>query len=109
MFAWLKSEYTRSLEAEVARLRQENRALVQSMLATAGFHPQLAAPPAADPQQGPAKEIRQQRRRTLFQWARSKERQDRIAAKHDFDARRAAELLAQQEKEIDERSKAAHA
>jgi hypothetical protein len=33
----LRSRYVRSLEAEVERLRGENRALVNSLLGTAGF------------------------------------------------------------------------
>jgi hypothetical protein len=41
--AWLglhlRSRYVRMLEEEVARLRGENRALVNSLLGTAGFPP----------------------------------------------------------------------
>jgi hypothetical protein len=41
--AWLaqhaRSRYVRLLEEEVARLRAENRALVNSLLGTAGFPP----------------------------------------------------------------------
>ena len=37
---WLATNrYTRALEEEVARLRAENRALVNSLLGTAGFPP----------------------------------------------------------------------
>jgi hypothetical protein len=43
MMAWLarhaRSRYVRMLEEEVARLRAENRALVNSLLGTAGFPP----------------------------------------------------------------------
>jgi hypothetical protein len=43
MMAWLgrhlRSRYVRMLEVEVARLRGENRALVNSLLGTAGFPP----------------------------------------------------------------------
>ena len=35
----LRSKYARLLEAEVARLRAENRALTNSLLGTAGFSP----------------------------------------------------------------------
>jgi hypothetical protein len=35
----LRSKYARLLEAEVARLRAENRALTNSLLGTAGFPP----------------------------------------------------------------------
>jgi len=35
----LRSKYVRLLEAEVARLRGENRALTNSLLGTAGFPP----------------------------------------------------------------------
>ena len=36
-----RSRYVRTLEEEVARLRAENRALVNSLLGTAGFPPVL--------------------------------------------------------------------
>jgi hypothetical protein len=43
MMTWLarhaRSRYVRMLEEEVARLRGENRALVNSLLGTAGFPP----------------------------------------------------------------------
>ncbi len=43
MMSWLaryaRSRYVRMLEEEVARLRGENRALVNSLLGTAGFPP----------------------------------------------------------------------
>ncbi len=35
----VRGRYVRSLEADVARLRAENRALVNSLLGTAGFPP----------------------------------------------------------------------
>ena len=35
----LRSRYVRALEEDVARLRAENRALVNSLLGTAGFPP----------------------------------------------------------------------
>src|SRR3989442_13053766 len=36
---WFKSHYTRHLEEEVARLRAENRAMLNSLLARSGFPP----------------------------------------------------------------------
>ncbi|MBZ5528933.1 MAG: hypothetical protein LAN71_13655 [Acidobacteriia bacterium] len=43
MIRWVKemlrSRYVRALEEDVARLRAENRALVNSLLGTAGFPP----------------------------------------------------------------------
>ncbi len=43
IMAWLarhaRSRYVRMMEEEVARLRAENRALVNSLLGTAGFPP----------------------------------------------------------------------
>ena len=45
----LRSKYVRLLEAEVARLRGENRALTNSLLGTAGFPP-VEYPEAVKPQ-----------------------------------------------------------
>ena len=39
LYNLLRSKYVRLLEAEVARLRAENRALTNSLLGTAGFPP----------------------------------------------------------------------
>jgi hypothetical protein len=47
--AVLRSRYVRSLEEEVARLRAENRALMNSLLGTAGFPP-VEFPEAPKPQ-----------------------------------------------------------
>jgi len=44
----LKSAYTKQLEAECARLRAENRALLNSLLGTAGFPP-VQLPEAIEP------------------------------------------------------------
>ena len=54
MIEWLKrtmrSSYVRMLEEEVARLRAENRALVNSLLGTAGFPPvEFPEPPKPQP------------------------------------------------------------
>src|SRR5215467_13899081 len=45
----LRSKYVRLLEEEVARLRAENRALMNSLLSTAGFPP-VEFPEAPKPQ-----------------------------------------------------------
>jgi len=53
VFIWLKnfiqSRYVRLLEEEVTRLRAENRALMNSLLGTAGFPP-VEFPEAPKPQ-----------------------------------------------------------
>lgn len=50
----LKSRYTRALEVEVARLRAENRALLNSILGIAGIPPVVAsANPSAEPNSEP--------------------------------------------------------
>jgi hypothetical protein len=50
------TRYTRALEGEVARLRAENRALLNSILGIAGVPPLpvVAAPPLLDPRPQPA-------------------------------------------------------
>ncbi len=65
----LRSRYVRLLEEEVARLRGENRALVNSLLGTAGF------PPISlddDARRGPVA-LPPVRRRTWSQIARERE------------------------------------
>lgn len=47
-----RSDYVRLLEEEVSRLRAENRALMNSLLGTAGFPP-VEFPEAPKPQQLP--------------------------------------------------------
>ena len=64
-----RSRYVRTLEEDVARLRAENRALVNSLLGTAGF------PPIAleeELRRGPAA-MSPVRRRTWTQIARERE------------------------------------
>ena len=46
---FLRSKYVDTLEGEVCRLRAENRALLNSLLGTAGFPP-LEFPEASKPQ-----------------------------------------------------------
>jgi hypothetical protein len=65
----LRSRYVRMLEEEVARLRGENRALVNSLLGTAGFPP---ISPEDDAKRGPVA-LPPVRRRTWTQIARERE------------------------------------
>lgn len=65
----LRSRYVRMLEEEVARLRGENRALVNSLLGTAGFPP---ISPEDDARRGPVA-LPPVRRRTWTQIARERE------------------------------------
>jgi hypothetical protein len=73
MMAWLaqhgRSRYVLLLEEEVARLRAENRALVNSLLGTAGFPP---ISPEDDARRG-AVGLPPVRRRTWSQIARERE------------------------------------
>ena len=65
MFDWLKqhlrSRYVASLEADVQRLRAENRALLNSLLGTAGF------PPVDFPAPSQPRELPRLRRRSWHQ------------------------------------------
>jgi hypothetical protein len=65
----LRSRYVRMLEEEVARLRAENRALVNSLLGTAGF------PPVTLEQDAPSRfaGLPPVRRKTWTQIARERE------------------------------------
>ena len=65
----LRSRYVRLLEEEVARLRAENRALVNSLLGTAGFPP---ISPEDDTRRGVVG-LPPVRRRTWTQIARERE------------------------------------
>jgi len=49
LYSLVHTKYVRLLEAEVARLRAENRALTNSLLGTAGFPP-VDYPEPAKPQ-----------------------------------------------------------
>ncbi|HEX2715120.1 MAG TPA: hypothetical protein VHM88_23310 [Candidatus Acidoferrales bacterium] len=65
---WLTTtRYTRTLEAEVERLRAENRALLNSLLGTAGF------PPLAEPEAKTQPPIPRVRRRSWHQIAALRE------------------------------------
>lgn len=85
MFAWLehiaRSRYVALLEEEVARLRAENRALVNSLLGTAGF------PPVDFPDAKPAaRGVPQTRRRSLHQWQASRSRAAALDAAESAEA-----------------------
>jgi hypothetical protein len=73
MMTWLaqhgRSRYVLLLEEETARLRAENRALVNSLLGTAGFPP---ISPEDDPRRG-VMGLPAVRRRTWTQIARERE------------------------------------
>jgi hypothetical protein len=73
MMTWLshrlRSRYVRMLEEEVARLRGENRALVNSLLGTAGF-PAISPEDDARSRLSPLPPVR---RRTWMQIARDRE------------------------------------
>jgi len=68
----MRSRYVRLLEEEVARLRAENRALVNSLLGTAGFPPVELDGPEASGRRGPVA-LPPVRRRTWTQIARERE------------------------------------
>jgi len=77
----LRGRYVRMLEEEVARLRAENCALVNSLLGTAGFPPLALDPDAA---RGPVA-LPPVRRRTWTQIAREKELAAGRSASHAAD------------------------
>lgn len=65
----LRTRYVRMLEEEVARLRMENRALMNSLLGTAGFPPvDFVAPVKTE-------ELPRMRRRSWQQFQRKNERE----------------------------------
>ncbi len=61
----LRSRYVRALEEEVARLRAENRALMNSLLGTAGFPP-VEFPEAPKPQ--PLPRLRKRSWHQIQEW-----------------------------------------
>ena len=61
LYSFLRSKYVRLLEAEVARLRAENRALTNSLLGTAGF------PPVEYPEPGKPQALQRLRKRSWHQ------------------------------------------
>lgn len=81
MFDWLKqhlrSRYVVSLEEDVQRLRAENRALLNSLLGTAGF------PPVDFPASPVPRELPRLRRRSWHQLQAMKEGQARLSGSGD--------------------------
>ena len=85
MFIWLKnfiqSRYVRLLEEEVTRLRAENRALMNSLLGTAGFPP-VEFPEAPKPQALPR--LRKRSWHQIQAWRETGAARDAVA---DFDGK----------------------
>ena len=63
---WLKSRYTKHLEAENARLREENRALLNSVLVNTGLRPVERSAEAPQP-------IKRRLKPSWFQWQMKRE------------------------------------
>jgi hypothetical protein len=77
----VRSKYVRSLEEEVSRLRAENRALMNSLLGTAGFPP-VEFPEAPKPQ--PLPRLRKRSWHQLQAWRQTEAHRDTAA---NFDER----------------------
>lgn len=78
---FLQTKYVEMLEADVARLRAENRALMNSLLGTAGFPP-VEFPETSKPQ--PLPRLRKRSWHQLQAWRESGAARDEA---NDFDAR----------------------
>jgi hypothetical protein len=78
---FLQTKYVGMLEADVARLRAENRALMNSLLGTAGFPP-VEFPEA--PKSQPLPRLRKRSWHQLQAWRESGAARD---GANDFDAR----------------------
>ncbi len=79
-----RSNYVRMLEEEVSRLRAENRALMNSLLGTAGFPPvEFAEPPKPQP-------LPRLRKRSLHQLQAWRENEADRAGVDNFEELRAA-------------------
>src|SRR5690348_1223538 len=78
---FLQTKYVEMLEADVARLRAENRALMNSLLGTAGFPP-VEFPEVPQPQ--PLPRLRKRAWHQLQAWHESGAARD---GANDFDAR----------------------
>jgi hypothetical protein len=77
----IRGRYVRMLEEEVARLRAENRALVNSLLGTAGFPP-VEFPEAPQPQ--PVPRLRKRSWHQMQAWRETEAARD---AAMNFDER----------------------
>lgn len=65
---WFKSQYTRHLEEENARLREENRALMNTVLVTVGHKPIERAAEIPQP-------VKRRLKPSWFQWQMKQERE----------------------------------
>ena len=77
---YLRSDYARLLEEEVSRLRAENRALMNSLLGTAGFPP-VEFPEAPKPQ--PLPRLRKRSWHQLQAWRETEAKRDAAASLDD--------------------------
>jgi len=80
---WLKSKYVCALEADVARLRAENRALMNSLLGTAGFPP-VEFSEAPKPQ--PLPRLRKRSWHQIQAWRESGAAQDKLSDRNSSSA-----------------------
>ncbi len=79
--AMLRGRYVRLLEDEVARLRAENRALVNSLLGTAGFPP--VDFPEAKPQAQSAARLRKRSWHQIQAWREASAARDAVGNVED--------------------------
>jgi hypothetical protein len=79
----LQTKYVGLLEAEVTRLRAENRALTNSLLGTAGFPP-VEFPEASKPQALPR--LRKRSWHQIQAWRESGAEQDNLSARNSGSA-----------------------
>jgi hypothetical protein len=77
---YLRSNYVRLLEEEVSRLRAENRALMNSLLGTAGFPP-VEFPEAPKPQ--PLPRLRKRSWHQLQAWRSTEAKRDAATSLED--------------------------
>jgi hypothetical protein len=81
-----RSNYVRLLEEEVARLRAENRALMNSLLGTAGFPP-VEFPEAPKPQ--PLPRLRKRSWQQIQAWRETEANRDASASFNERTSERA--------------------
>ena len=80
----LRSDYVRLLEEEVSRLRAENRALMNSLLGTAGFPP-VEFPEAPKPQ--PLPRLRKRSWHQIQAWREAGSARDAAVSLDEIEAR----------------------